>query len=172
MAVCVGLAFDRLKEKIVREFVATLCSDLRRRLGKAWDVDDGWSEAPLDEECYISVHKKQWVGDVHVGLGCSEGGLSDLFWSVWPENESLNATQSATIKAALDKLYAPGRKHGAINSWWQRVDKPYRDWNTEEALIGLWKSDEALNGFWNKEEAVEYYASNLVKIAKIADTAI
>jgi hypothetical protein len=167
MAVCVGLAFDRLKEKIVREFIARLIAELRARLGKSWEVKDGWSQSPL-KKGYISVRKEQWAGTLAVCLGCEGVGPSKLYWSAYAE-KTLSIAKRATLKAALDKQYSPGFKNGAMNPWWKWVDKPFRDWNAEEALIGLWHNEKALNGFWNKEEAVEYYASHLVRIAKITD---
>jgi hypothetical protein len=170
MAVCVGLAFDRLKEKIVREFTARLIAELRTRLGKSWAVKDAWSKTPL-KKGYISVRKEQWAGNLAVCLGCEKVGPSELYWSTWPE-KTLNTAKSAELKAALDEQYAPGFKNGAINPWWKWVDKPFGEWNTEEALIGLWNNEKALNGFWNKEEAVEYYTSHLVRIAKIADAIV
>jgi hypothetical protein len=170
MAVCVGLAFDRLKERIVSEFIARLIAELRSRLGNSWGVKDAWGKAPL-KKGYISVRKEQWAGNLAVCFGCEKVGPSELYWSAYAE-KTLSAEKSATLKAALDKQYSPGLKNGAINPWWNWVAKPFRDWNTEEALIGLWNTEQALNGFWNKEEALEYYASHLVSIAEITDDSI
>lgn len=157
LAIQVGLAFSHLKEQLIRDFIRALKADLKGRLGNLWQVDDYWSEAPLARHCSIGVRKKQWAGETCIGLGCERNGPSELDWFVWSDHK-IKTALSSEIKAALDSKYAVGLKHGAVYPWWKWVEKPYRDWNTEEALVALRK----------KDHAVEYYGSHLARIAKIA----
>lgn len=152
----VGLAFPTIKEKIVREFVQSVIAKLRPRLGKSWDVEDGWSEAPLKRGSYIAVYKPTWAMDAGIGLHCDKTGPSDLNFFIWLQRKHKTPT-AAKLGEALDERYAHG-KHSGNNPWWKYVDLPNRDWNTEDALIGLWE----------KHDVVDYYANHLLKIWKIA----
>jgi hypothetical protein len=155
IAAKVGLAFPRIKERIVREFVQSLVGKLNPRLGKSWAVEDSWSEAPLVRGSYIAAYRTTWNENASIGLHCEKTGPSDLDFFIWLGKQKTPLV--AELKEALDERYAHGQRGGS-NPWWKFVDPPYRDWNTEEALIGLWK----------QHEAVEYYTSHLLRICKIA----
>ncbi|HMD70074.1 MAG TPA: hypothetical protein VKF41_01955 [Bryobacteraceae bacterium] len=152
----VGLVFPTIKETIIREFVQSLIAQLKPRVGKAWDVYDEWAETPLKSGSLIGIYKPTWAMDAGVGLHCARTGPCDLNFYVYLQKK--HKTPTATeLGEVLDERYAHGG-HSGNNPWWKYVDPPYRDWNTEDALIGLWK----------KHEAVDYYANHLLKIWKIA----
>jgi hypothetical protein len=152
----VGLAFPGIKERIVCEFVQSLIAHLKARLGKPWDVEDAWSETPLKSGSTIAVFKPTWAIDAGIGLHCAKTGPSDLNFFIYLSKKHKTPV-AAKLGEVLSERYAHGG-HSGNNPWWKYVDLPYRDWNTEDALIGLWK----------KKEAVDYYANHLLKIWKIA----
>jgi len=152
----VGLAFPTIKERIVREFIRSVIASLKPRLGASWDVEDGWNDTPLKSGSYIAVYKPTWAMDAGIGLHCAKTGPSDLNFFIWLSKKQKSPT-AAKLAEALNERYAHGG-HSGNNPWWKYVDLPYRDWNTEGALIGLWK----------KKEGVDYYANHLFKIWKIA----
>ncbi len=156
IAAKVGLAFPKIKERIVREFIASLQGRLEARLGKSWTVEDSWSETPLLRHSYIAAYKTTWSTEACVGLSCEKDGPSNLDFYVWLEKK-LKTPLVSELRDALDEHYGHGH-HGGNNPWWKWVDEPYRDWNTEESLMRLWK----------KDEAADYYAGHLLRICKIA----
>ena len=162
MAVQVGLAFPDLQTRIIGEFAAALRANLKKRLGPQWQVSDDLSNALSRPGFITSVRKKEWLGADCIGLAWQKGGPSILNWYIYVEPK-VTPVQHSEIKAILDSKYAVGRKYGSSNPWWLPLDhKIYQAWNTEKALVELWK----------KDDAVEYYASQLARIAKIASPII
>ncbi|MGE5571148.1 MAG: hypothetical protein ACM3S5_19105 [Rhodospirillales bacterium] len=133
-AVKVGLAFEKIRERIVREFIASLQRRLEAGLGKPWLLENSWSETPLLSGSYLFAYKAAW-SDTGVGLFCAKNGPSGLNFSVRLEGKP-KTPLVGELKEALDKRYAFGRQTRDY-PWWKWVDEPYRDWRTEEAFDAL-----------------------------------
>jgi hypothetical protein len=156
IAAKVGLAFPAIKERIIREFISSLKGALEERLGNSWAVEDSWSENPLARGSYIAAFKTKWREDASIGLNCEKPGPSELDFFIYL-GKRLKTPLASELRDALDKHYAHGQRFGN-NPWWKWVEQPYRDWNTEDALLRLWR----------KDEAVDYYAGQLLRICGIA----
>lgn len=152
MAVKVGLAFPKIKERIEKKFLGILISQLEAHLGQKWKVADLWHES----DCCIAAYKPPWGNNASIGLSYLKTGPSDLCFYVWRSTTGKKSISTA-LKQALDAQCGHGRCD-AESPWWRYVDVPYRDLNTEDALIGLWE----------KHQAVEYFTNHLLKICKIA----
>jgi hypothetical protein len=162
MAVQVGLAFPDIHARIIKEFLAALKADLKKRLGRQWEVSDNWNPIPSKTKLIVSVRKTQWSGEDCIGLACQKRGPSELNWYIYVHPKATPVQQS-DIKSALDSKYALGRRETPFNPWWKYIEhRTYRAWNTEESLVALWQ----------KSDAVEYYADHLTRIAKIASPII
>jgi hypothetical protein len=145
----IGLAFPKLKQVIVGDFVKVLISGLRERLGSSWILDDEWTQTPLAKGSYVSAKKAIWAEKSSIGLHCDKVGPGDLSFFVWVEPDYIKGTTIATeLKAALDERYAPGRKEPRY-PWWRYVDAPYGHWTNEDVLIALRQKTEALELFLN-----------------------
>jgi hypothetical protein len=157
-----------IKAKIIQEFIQSVIDKVKQRLGQSWTVEDV-IETPLERGSCIAAYKTTWKDGTCILLHCGKTGPRDLNFSVFLGNKLSvrghqianaleNTTLTTELKQALDR-YAVGRRLCDETPWWKFVDEPYRDWNTEEALIFLWKKD---------EEAVEYYTQHLFKICEVA----
>ncbi len=158
IAVNVGLAFPRIKERIIREFVESVIGTLGSGLGRSWTVQDQWSETPLVRRLQILAFKTAWGKNTCVGISCKKNGPGDLYYFVnlwnWRRQKTPLAAQ---LKGALDKRYANGSSNSRM-PWFKPVEPRYNDWTSKEMLISLCK----------KDEAVEHYTNHLLKICKIA----
>jgi len=159
LAAKIGLAFPKIKEKLVREFVQSLACELHARLGKQWSIENNWNERPLKVGSHLALSKREWQHKASIGLWCGRAGPSDLEYFVWRKGKQKSPTITE-LKQALDEGCSHGNRCShpdAENPWWKYVDDPYRDWSAESSLVALWK----------KNEAQDYYASHLLKLCEI-----
>ena len=156
LAAKVGLAFPMLKERIIKDFLSSFGSVLNSRLDDGWKVEDNAGKTPLLRNWHIVAWKSNWMDKASIGLHCDRPGPSHLDFFVFLV-KPFDHPQMAQLRQALETRYAHG-KHMADYPWWQYVEQPYRDWDTEDALVRLWRKDEAL----------EHYASHFLKICQIA----
>jgi hypothetical protein len=156
LAAKVGLAFPTIKERIIKDFLSSFKSVLISRLGNGWKLEDKASKTPLMRGWHIAAWKSKWMDNASIGLHCDKSGPSDLDFFVFLV-KPFDHPQVAQLRQALETRYAHG-KHMAEYPWWQYVEHPHRDWDTEDALVRLWQKDEAL----------EHYASHFLKICAIA----
>jgi len=137
-----GLAFPKVKERIVREFVQTLALELGSRLGKQWGIENSWTERPLRADCQIGLAKKPWLDKASIGLTCERTGPSFLLYFVWRASKH-KLLAITDLKQSLDKRFSHGNHYsppsGGDTLWWKYVDDHYRDWDNEDMLVTLWK---------------------------------
>jgi hypothetical protein len=116
----VGLAFPAIKERIVREFVQSVITELKQRQGKSWSIEDNWSETPLKRGSSIRLYKPTWATDAKIGLHCDKTGPSGLNFFIWLWKKH-KTPAAMRLGAALDERYAHGG-HSGNNPWWKWVD--------------------------------------------------
>ena len=157
LATKVGLAFPTVKERIITEFLRSLSKSLESRLGNNWSVQNKWAEAPLKSGGYISAFKHVWPVSASIGMAFYKSGPSNLYFFVYL-GVKLDSPLVAELREGLEAGYAHGYQN-ADSVWWTRVEERHRDWDTEDALVGL----------WHKDKALEYYASHIIKLCNIAE---
>jgi hypothetical protein len=154
LAARVSAAFEQVRQRVVREFVKRLQSDLLARLGDSWEVEQNCDEDALGAGCLVEIKKKRWDDNCSICLEGWEEGPSDVDCYLWLNSEMPGrARLGAELKAALDERHGAGRKSpDAV--WYFYLGPPYDDWTTEKALVLLYRKAEAVKEIGDQLEGI------------------
>jgi|ERR1035437_1303260 hypothetical protein len=154
LAAKVSAAFEQVRQRIVREFVKRLQSDLRTRLGDSWTVDQNCDKDPLEADWLVEIKKKKWGENCSVCLEACKVGPRDLDCYVWLNSEMpTKGRLAAELKEALDEEYGAGKESPDTVRYFY-LEPPYDDWATENALVLLYRKADAAEEIAGQLESI------------------
>lgn len=154
LAAWVSAAFEQVRQRVVREFVKRLQSDLLARLGDSWAVEQNCDKDALKADWLVDIKKKRWHDNCSICLEGSKEGPRAVDYFVWLDSDMPGKARLAEeLKAALDEKHGVGKK-SANAPWWSFLEPPYDDWTTENALVLLYRKADAAEEIAGQLESI------------------
>ncbi|RMH37113.1 MAG: hypothetical protein D6690_03995 [Nitrospirae bacterium] len=160
---------QRIKERIIKDFLRELEEELRKGImkdekdGDSWKVVNELHASPFERYAYIYLMKENWHGLDSVALGREYRQARGFLFGVWNNFKELKRRlDDGKIKAALD-----GRiQSGNTSDWWPfwRWADPYRDWDDPRTLACLYGE--------RKGEAISFLSEAMLTIAENVESVI
>lgn len=150
-----------IRSKVIENFLQRLVARLREEMGHLpgqWQVTHNAQGGALVHWWKVSVRKDGWRGLYEIALSPEANGPRNFIIGVTNAWERIKRrADEGRIAAVMQEEYRLGR----TSNWWPWylfVSRPYVDWTVFEALEKLHQGS----------EAVDYFVTELMKVARLA----
>lgn len=156
VAIQTGLAFDELRNKLIREFFHTL--KVKMELDTNWEVDTSEVEKePIKKYVTTKFRKPDWIENVYVALQPQNGGIDNYVVGILASKEGIGPELWQKIRGILNSKLGEGQKD--TWPWFQHLNENFRDFNNPKTLVELYR----------KVAMCDALATRINEIGKAAD---
>ncbi len=156
LAICVGQAYDELREKIIRGLSAYIESALK---DKGWETNFTqantrrlWNTSPLANYTGFICYRKSWPENLHIGVE-SESGNYIIGINVVQGSLSDNLRNS--LSHSCNTNIGVGTTKNPNWPWHRRLSEKYVNFNDAETLLLLHEKQEFLDYLFSEIELIE-----------------
>lgn len=136
VAIQAGLAFDELRNKLIREFFHAL--KVKMELDTNWEVDTSEVEKlPMKSAVITKFRKSDWIENVYIALQPQSGGVNEYVVGVLASKEGVGAELWQKIRDILNRELGEGKRDSW--PWFQYLNENFRDFNNPKTLMELYR---------------------------------